>query len=88
MASVLKLWQQLLDSPMNVRFADLCRVVEAFGFEYRRTTGSHHIYSRPGVPELVNIQDVRGQAKPYQVRQFVRLVGEYNLSIKGEEGVE
>lgn len=68
----------------NVRFVDLCRLVEALGFQPRRITGSHHIYAHPGVPDLINLQDVRGQAKPYQVRQLVRLVELYDLELEGE----
>ena len=64
----------------NVSFSDVRRLVEAFGFELRRTSGSVH----PDVPELLNLQDVRGQAKPYQVRQFLRLVERYALSLEDE----
>ena len=66
----------------NVSFADMRRLVEAFGFELRRTSGSHHVFVHPDVRELVNVQDVRGQAKPYQVRQFVRLVERYALRME------
>jgi predicted RNA binding protein YcfA (HicA-like mRNA interferase family) len=65
----------------NVSFSDMQRLAEAFGFELRRTTGSHHIYIHPEVRELVNLQDARGQAKPYQIRQFLRLVERYALSL-------
>ena len=66
----------------NVSFADMRRLVESFGFELRRTSGSHHIFVHADVPELLNLQDVRGQAKPYQVRQFLRLVERYALRMK------
>ncbi len=56
-------------------------LVEAFGFRLARVNGSHHIFVRPGVPELVNLQEVKGQAKPYQVRQFLRLLERYNLRL-------
>lgn len=46
-------------------------LVEGFGFELSRTDGSHHIFTRPYIPELVNLQDVKGQAKPYQIRRFL-----------------
>lgn len=66
----------------NVSFSDMRRLVESFGFELRRTSGSHHIFVHPDVPELLNLQDVRGQAKPYQVRQFLRLVERYALRLE------
>ncbi len=58
----------------NVRFADVRRLVEAFGFQLRRVSGSHHIFAHAEVDELVNLQQVRGQAKPYGIRQFLRLI--------------
>ncbi len=61
------------------------RLVEAFGFELRRTSGSHHVFVHSDVRELVNLQEVRGQAKPYQIRQFLRLVERYALSLEADE---
>lgn len=55
-------------------------LVEAFGFELKRTSGSHHIFVHPTVPELLNLQEIDGQAKAYQIRQFVRLVERYALT--------
>jgi len=57
-------------------------VVDSFGFRLSRTNGSHHIFTRPGVYELVNLQNVRGQAKPYQIKQFLTLVERYNLKME------
>jgi hypothetical protein len=69
----------------NVSFADMRRLVEAFGFELRRTSGSHHVFAHPNVRELLNLQEVRGQAKPYQIRQFLRLVERYALTLDDEQ---
>jgi len=74
----------LAGSLANVSFSDMRRLVEAFGFELRRTSGSHHVYVHPDVPELLSLQEVRGQAKPYQIRQFLRLVERYALSLENE----
>jgi predicted RNA binding protein YcfA (HicA-like mRNA interferase family) len=60
------------------------RLVDAFGFELRRTSGSHHVFAHPDVAELLNLQDVKGQAKPYQIRQFLRLVERYALSLEAD----
>lgn len=59
-------------------------LVESFGFRLSRTEGSHHILVHPDIPELVNLQDVKGQAKPYQMRQFLKLVERYSLKLKEE----
>ncbi len=69
----------------NVAFRDIVKLAEGFGFTIRRTSGSHHIFARDGIPELLNLQDVRGQAKPYQIRQFLRLVERYSLVLEEEK---
>jgi predicted RNA binding protein YcfA (HicA-like mRNA interferase family) len=58
----------------------MCRLVATFGFRLVRVSGSHHIYSHPSVPELLNLQEVAEQAKPYQVRQFLKLVERHDLT--------
>jgi predicted RNA binding protein YcfA (HicA-like mRNA interferase family) len=68
----------------NVGFADAQQLVLAFGFRLVRTEGSHHIYVHPDVPVLLNLQNVRGEAKPYQLRQMVRLAERYRLSLERE----
>ncbi|HET7711789.1 MAG TPA: type II toxin-antitoxin system HicA family toxin [Thermoanaerobaculia bacterium] len=68
----------------NVHFRDLEALVIVFGFRLARVEGSHHIYLHHGVPEQLNLQEVSGEAKPYQIRQFLRLVERYDLQMKGE----
>ncbi|TMC07970.1 MAG: type II toxin-antitoxin system HicA family toxin [Chloroflexi bacterium] len=66
----------------NVRFGDLVALVEALGFRLRRVAGSPHIYAHPHLDELVNLQEVNGQAKPYQVRQVTRIALRYALPLR------
>jgi predicted RNA binding protein YcfA (HicA-like mRNA interferase family) len=66
----------------NVAFGDLCGLAEQLGFELRRVSGSHHVFGHTEIQELVNLQSVRGQAKPYQLRQLMRLVERYDLSLE------
>jgi predicted RNA binding protein YcfA (HicA-like mRNA interferase family) len=80
-----KLLQRALASPANIRFEEACALARGFGFRLSRVNGSHHIFVHPDVRELVNLQDVRGKAKAYQVRQLLQLVERYNLSLGGEE---
>lgn len=68
----------------NTRFEDLVRLVEALGFRAARREGSHRVFTHPEVAELLNLQEVEGEAKPYQVRQLLRLVERYNLRLKDE----
>ncbi len=79
-----KLLQKAIFSPKNVRFDELVVLAEAFGFRLSRVTGSHHIFVHPEVTELINLQNVGGRAKPYQIRQFLRLVERYNLTMGDE----
>jgi predicted RNA binding protein YcfA (HicA-like mRNA interferase family) len=76
-----KTLQKVLAGSKNIRFADMTGMVEAFGFRLVRRKGSHHIYSYPNVAELVNLPEVSGDAKPYQIRQFMKLVEKYNLQL-------
>ena len=66
----------------NVSFADMAGLVQGHGFILLRTSGSHHIFGHSGTPEQLNLQDVGGEAKPYQIRQFLRLVERYNLVLE------
>jgi predicted RNA binding protein YcfA (HicA-like mRNA interferase family) len=65
----------------NVPFPDLLKLVRGFNFILVRRSGSHHIFCHPDIPELINLQEVRGEAKPYQIRQFLRLVEKYNIKL-------
>ncbi len=80
-----KLLQKALSSPANLRFDEASALARAFGFHLSRVSGSHHIFAHRGVRELVNLQEVTGKAKPYQVKQLLELVERYNLSLGGEE---
>jgi predicted RNA binding protein YcfA (HicA-like mRNA interferase family) len=78
------LLRALLAGSKNVRFTDMVGLVEAFGFRLARISGSHHIFVHPSISELVNLQNVNGQAKPYQIRQFLKLVEKYDLRLEDE----
>jgi hypothetical protein len=66
----------------NVRFAALVDLAEGFGFRLDRVRGSHHILHHPVIRRSLNLQEHSGQAKPYQVRQFLELVTRYNLELE------
>jgi predicted RNA binding protein YcfA (HicA-like mRNA interferase family) len=77
-----KLLKQALSGSKNMSFSDLMLLVEAFGFTLVRINGSHHIFTHPHIPDLVNLQNVKGKAKPYQVKQFLSLVEQHNLTLE------
>lgn len=68
----------------NVDFEDLVRLVVALGFQEVGGRGSHRVFARPDVRELLNLQENKGQAKPYQVRQVVAVVRRYDLHLEDE----
>jgi len=79
-----KLLEKILSGSKNIRFGDFVILVEAFGFELSRVRGSHHIFEHPDIPEILNLQNSKGQVKPYQIRQFLQLVEQYSLKIEDE----
>jgi hypothetical protein len=74
MGSVDTILQQMMGNPVGVRFADLCKVCDHYFGEPRLKSG-HHIYKTPwqGDPRI-NIQNDRGKAKAYQVRQVLKAI--------------
>lgn len=74
-----KLFDEIKNNQKNVRFEKFCNLVESFNFKLKGGKGSHKIFSRKGIPEFVNVQNVNGEAKPYQIKQFIKVVEKYNL---------
>lgn len=65
-------------SDANIRFDDLRALMRYLGFE-ERVRGSHHLFDKEGIVEIVNLQSRGGQAKPYQVKQVRQLILKYRL---------
>jgi len=74
-----EIYRKFKERPANVRFEEVCKAAEIFGFKFKGGKGNHRIFARAGVKELLNFQNVTGMAKPYQVRQFIRIIEKYNL---------
>ena len=66
------------DSDANIRFEELCHLLQAKGFRMR-VSGSHHIFTQSGVMERINLQRDGSKAKPYQVRQVRNILANYKL---------
>jgi predicted RNA binding protein YcfA (HicA-like mRNA interferase family) len=64
----------------SLNFADLTRLLQAFGFT-ERIRGSHHIYFRSDIEEILNLQPNGSEAKPYQVKQVRNIIVRYQLEI-------
>ena len=75
MARIKDILKQLKQNPANVRFAELCKVCEHYFGKSWQSGSSHKIYKTPwrGDPR-VNIQNSKGRAKAYQVKQVLQAI--------------
>lgn len=55
------------NADQNFSFEELRKLILNLGFD-ERISSSHHIYSKTGVDEIINIQPKQNKAKPYQVK--------------------
>ena len=63
-----KLLEFLKKNPKNVRFEKLCNIAISFNFKFKGGKGSHRIYIRDDIEDMLNFQNVGGKAKQYQVK--------------------
>ena len=80
-----KLLKKLIAGSKNIRFNEATTIAEAFGFRLDRISGSHHILLHPDLPELVNLQNVKGKAKPYQIKQLLKIIEKHNLHMEDSD---
>ena len=81
MARTDKVFERVLRgaSDANISFADLCQLLLRLGFD-ERIRGSHHIFTKDGVEEILNLQAKGAEAKPYQVKQVRAVILRYKLA--------
>jgi predicted RNA binding protein YcfA (HicA-like mRNA interferase family) len=85
MAKRRKLLDRLIGGSKDIRFDDFLALLQDYGFSLDRVRGSHHVLSHPAVRHLLSVQPRHdGKAKPYQIRQFQKMVEEYNLEWEEE----
>ncbi|MCD6531992.1 type II toxin-antitoxin system HicA family toxin [bacterium] len=65
-------------SDANISFAELCNLLTELGFD-ERIKGDHHIFTKDGVEEILNLQPKGSKAKPYQVKQVRNVILKYKL---------
>ncbi|MBZ0092397.1 MAG: type II toxin-antitoxin system HicA family toxin [Sulfuricellaceae bacterium] len=71
-------------SDQNIAFADLCSLLHSLEFDLR-VRGRHHVFTRKGVDEILNLQEKQGKAKAYQVRQVREVILKYRLARLNDE---
>ena len=75
MVATAQLLEEMRRSPTGVRFTDLKRLYEAFFGKPRQSASSHVVFKTPWIGDpRINIQNDRGRAKPYQVRQVLAAI--------------
>lgn len=81
-----KLLVQILrgTSDANISFDELCNLLKYLNFK-ERIRGSHHIFTRENVDEILNLQPKGSKAKPYQVKQVRFVISKYKLGEINEE---
>lgn len=81
-----KLLERILrgTSDANISFAGMCQLLRRLGFE-ERIRGSHHIFTKGGVEEILNLQPKGAKAKPYQVKQIRNMILRYKLGDKEDD---
>ncbi len=70
-------------SDANIDFTDLCRLLNKLNFN-ERVKGSHHIFTKDSIEEIINIQSIGSKAKAYQVKQIRNLILKYKLGAGDE----
>jgi hypothetical protein len=75
MAKVEDIIAEMKRNPKGIRYQDLCKVCDSLFGEARQKSSSHRIYKTPwqGDPR-VNIQNDKGMAKAYQVKQVLKAI--------------
>lgn len=80
-----KTWAVILDGQRAIPFEDFARLLAAFGFVQKRTRRSHHIFHHPKAMRPLSIQPRGGEAKAYQIAQFLAMVEQFDLTMEAEE---
>lgn len=68
-------------SDANIPFDGLCGLLKHLGFD-ERIRGSHHIFTKDGIEEILNLQPKGNKSKPYQVKQVRNVILKYKLGEK------
>ena len=68
-------------SDANIAFADICHLLERAGFTRKPGKGSHTLFHKEGVEEIINLQPIGNKAKAYQVKQVRNLLLKYQPNI-------
>ncbi|MDY0248249.1 MAG: hypothetical protein RBR26_15180 [Methanosarcina mazei] len=82
MGKLAKLYEYILmrRSDANIPFETLCTLLKRLGFD-NHIKGDHHIFTKDGVEEILNLQPKNGKGKPYQIKQVRDVILKYHIRI-------
>jgi hypothetical protein len=86
-------WKRTLDrllsgtSDRSFRFTDLVNLLKRYNFQ-ERIRGDHHIFTREGLEEILNLRPRNGMAKPYQVKQVRSIFTNHGLAVSEDEATD
>jgi len=85
MSSLTDILEKMSNNAAGVRFVEVCRICDHYFGQARQASGSHRVYKTPWIGDpRVNIQNYRGFAKVYQVRQIIKAIER----LEAEHGAE
>jgi predicted RNA binding protein YcfA (HicA-like mRNA interferase family) len=67
-------------SDANLDFENVCTMLRHLGFSERQSGGSHRIFYKEGVLEIINLQPRGREGKPYQMKQIRQIMLKYGLT--------
>jgi hypothetical protein len=86
MPALSDLIEAMRNSPAGVRFADLCKVCDHYFGPTQQSSGSHRVYKTPWIGDpRVNIQNDKGKAKAYQVKQVLKAIERMEMEHDSEK---
>jgi hypothetical protein len=85
MSSLAEILEKMRNNPSGLRFAEVCRTCDHYFGQARQGSGSHSIHKTPWIGDpRVNIQNYKGYAKAFQVRQIIKAIER----LEAEHGAE
>ena len=85
MSRLTEILEKMRKNPSGLRFAEVCRICDHYFGQARQGSGSHRVYKTPWIGDpRVNIQNYKGYARAYQVRQIIKAIER----LEAEHGAE
>lgn len=74
-----KFYKKIKNNQKNVNYGEVVSFLEWLGFDSKQRGTSHRTFKKLNLEELINIQEKKGEVKPYQIKQVIKIVEKYGL---------